>query len=80
MQLCVFVLCDPVQTGSYLAVRVVSTCWSLAGCVYNGLHIAHLPLSLNCLLVCSQSCGEKNIPSTTWYCILESVSDPELYQ
>jgi hypothetical protein len=58
---CVCFVWSSSNRESYLAVWVVSTCWSLAGCVYNGLHIAHLPLSLNCLLVCSHSCGEKKI-------------------
>jgi hypothetical protein len=77
---CVYFVWSSSNRESYLAVWVVSTWWSLAGCVYNGLHMAHLPLSLNCLLVCSHSCGEKNIPSTTWYCIFESVRDPEVWQ
>lgn len=41
---CVYFAWSSSNRQSYLAVWVVSTCWSLAGCVYDGLHIAHLPL------------------------------------
>lgn len=56
---CVYFAWSSSNSQSYLAVWVVSTCWSLAGCVYDGLHIAHLPLSVNCLLVSTHSYCEK---------------------
>jgi hypothetical protein len=51
-------------------------------CVYDGLHIAHLPLSVNCLLVSTHSYSEKKGEKNCLvckYCILETVGDSELW-
>jgi hypothetical protein len=79
---CVYFAWSSSNSQSYLAVWVVSTYWSLAGCVYEGPHIAHLPLSVNCLLVSTHSyCKKKKWKKclVCKCCVLETVGYSELW-